>query len=65
MEWIIERLKEKTTYAGVFSLLAAIGVVVAPAQADAITTAAIAVIGVVLVFVKELEHKEVDADAGE
>jgi hypothetical protein len=58
MEWIIARLKEKTTYAGIFSLLAALGVTVVPEQAEAITTAAIAIIGAVLVFVDEKKEDE-------
>ena len=53
MEWIIDRLKEPTTYAGVFAGLTALGVQVAPELADAIMSAGIGVVGLVLVILKE------------
>lgn len=53
MEWIIDRLKEPTTYAGIFAGLAALGVQVAPEMADAIISAGIGVVGLVLVILKE------------
>lgn len=53
MEWILNRLKEPTTYAGIFAGLTAFGVQLAPELADAIMSAGIGVVGLVLVILKE------------
>ena len=53
MEWILDRLKEPTTYAGIFAGLAALGVQVAPELADAIISVGIGAVGIVLVILKE------------
>lgn len=53
MDWIIERLREPTTYAGIFSALTAFGVSVAPELSDAIMAAGIGAAGLALVILKE------------
>lgn len=53
MDWILDRLKEPTTYAGIFAGLTAVGVQIAPELADAIMSAGIGVVGLVLVILKE------------
>lgn len=53
MNWILERLKEPTTYAGIFAGLTAVGVQIVPELADAIMSAGIGVVGLVLVILKE------------
>ncbi len=53
MEWIIDRLREPTTYAGIFAVLTSLGVSVAPELADAIMATGIAATGLALVFIKE------------
>lgn len=54
MTWIIDRLKEKSTWAGIIGLVAATGVVaISPEQKEAILTAIGAITSAVLVFVQE------------
>ena len=54
MNWIIDRLKEKSTWAGLLGLLSAFGVYqFAPEQKEAILTAIGAITSAVLVFIKE------------
>lgn len=56
MEWLIERLQEKSTWAGVLGIIGAFGVYnFAPEQKEAILTAIGAITSAVLMFVKE--HK--------
>lgn len=45
--YVIERLKEPSTWRGVIMLLTAIGVPIAPAMADAIVAAGLAVAGLI------------------
>lgn len=54
MEWVISRLKEKSTWAGIIGLVVGTGVVaISPEQQEAILTAIAAITSAVLVFVKE------------
>lgn len=53
MEWILDRLHEPTTYAGIFAVLTSLGVSVAPDLADAIMSMGIAATGLALVIIKE------------
>ena len=53
MEWLIARLKEKTTWIGLTSLLGVAGVVVSPEQAEAIGLAAVAIVSAILTFTTE------------
>lgn len=53
MEWILDRLHEPTTYAGIFAVLTSLGVSVAPDLADAIMSTGIAATGLALVIIKE------------
>lgn len=52
-DYIIDRLHEPSTYAGVFGMLAAFGVAVKPELADAIIAAGVGVTGLALVLLKE------------
>lgn len=54
MNWIIERVQEKSTWAGLLGLISAFGVYqFAPEQKEAILTAIGAITSAVLVFIKE------------
>ena len=53
MNYILQQLKQKSTYAGILSLLSAFGLVVDPEQFAAIAAAVIAIVGVYETFRKE------------
>jgi uncharacterized membrane protein len=53
VEAILKRLKEKSTWAGVGTILALVGLKLEPEQFTAISTAVIGVIGLYEVFRKE------------
>lgn len=53
VDWIVDRLKEKSTWLGITALLSAAGVVLAPEQLDAIATAGVAIAGAIAIFTKE------------
>lgn len=53
IEYILERLKEKSTYVGIFALLSAAGVTVAPDMWAGIVAAASAVAGLALILIKD------------
>lgn len=53
MEWILDRLHEQSTYAGIFAVLTSLGVTVAPGLADAIMSMGIAATGLALVIITE------------
>ena len=53
MQFVLSRLKEPSTYAGLSVLLSLVGVNLAPEQASAIITTATALAGAVAVFVPE------------
>ena len=53
MEYLVARLKEKSTYSGILALLAAVGVAVDPEQFSAIAAAVMALVGVFEVFRRE------------
>lgn len=52
-DFLLERLHEPSTYAGIFGVLAAFGVAVQPELADAIIGAGIGVTGLALIIIKE------------
>jgi hypothetical protein len=53
-DWIISRLKEKSTWAGILGLLSAFGVYqFAPEQKEAVLTAIGAITSAILVFLNE------------
>lgn len=53
MNYIIERLKEKSTWAGIFGIIIALaGPIVSPEQQTALIQAGVAIAGVAAVFVK-------------
>lgn len=56
LQWIKDRLPEKSTQEGLVALLAAIGVTVNPQLLEAIATAAVAIIAVI-----QIVHKEAKA----
>ncbi len=51
-EWIADRLKERSTWLGLISLTAAIGVTLQPDQVDAVIAAGMAVGGLVAAFTR-------------
>ena len=51
--FIIERLKEKTTWYGIAGLLAAFGIALTPEQQDAITMFGLALASLIAIFTQE------------
>ena len=62
VETILKYLNQSSTYKGLFSVLAAFGVVLKPELADAIIACALGVIGLINVLVDE--HKTDKAEVG-
>lgn len=52
-EWIIDRLKERSTWLGLISFVTAIGISVNPAQVEAIVAAGMAAAGLVAAFTRD------------
>ena len=52
MQYLIERLKEPSTWRGIFMLLTALGLNIAPELQDSILQAGVALVGVVGVVTK-------------
>ena len=50
MNYVLERLKEKSTWRGLVALITALGVTLSPEQAEAIVACGLAAIGAVNVF---------------
>ena len=53
LDWLIDRLKEKSTWMGLTTALTAAGVAISPEMAETIMTAGVAVAGVLFVVTKE------------
>ena len=53
MDYLVSRLKEKSTYSGILALLSAVGLAIDPEQFSAIAAAVIALVGVFEVFRRE------------
>ena len=53
MDYLVSKLKEKSTYAGLLALLSAAGLVIDPEQFGAIATVIVALVGAFEVFRKE------------
>jgi hypothetical protein len=51
--YLIERLKEASTWRGLTALLTAVGVVLSPEQTNAVVSAGLALMGVLGVFTKD------------
>lgn len=52
LDWLIDRMRERSTWFGVVSLMTAIGISLSPAQIDAIAAAGMAVAGLVAVITR-------------
>lgn len=57
-KFILRRLKEPSTWAGIVTLLTVFGVTLSPEQAQALGTAGAAVVGALLVFTRESGEKD-------
>lgn len=53
IQYMLERLKEPSTWRGFFVLLTALGVQIAPEKIDAIVTVGLGVAGIIGVFVPD------------
>lgn len=53
LPWIAARLKERSTWLGIASLLSAVGVAIAPELQEAIISAGVAIGGLILVATKD------------
>lgn len=49
-KFLVARLKEGSTYAGLFTVLGVCGVAIAPEQKEAIITVCTAIVGAILAF---------------
>lgn len=58
MNWIINRLKEKTTWRGIVAAFTALGVSINPEQAAAIVSLGVAIAGAFEVFFKEPQSED-------
>lgn len=52
-KWILTRLKERTTWIGIFSVLAAAGLTLAPEVKEQVLQIGVAVVGLILMIMKE------------
>ena len=52
-KWVLDRLREKTTWIGLFSVVIATGAVVSPELQEAIANAGIYVVSVLIILLKE------------
>jgi len=52
-EYIVERLKEPSTWRGIVAFLTGIGVAISPEQKEAIITGGLALMGLLGVFTKD------------
>tara|TARA_B100000686_G_scaffold353795_1_gene460850 strand:- start:1910 stop:2089 length:180 start_codon:yes stop_codon:yes gene_type:complete len=53
LKFVLDRLKEKTTWIGLTGFVTALGVSISPEQAEAIAAAGVAIVGAILTFTKE------------
>jgi len=59
IEWILNRLREPSTWRGLVGGLSLVGVKLAPSQADSIITAGVAIIAAIEVFKKDANSPDV------
>ena len=64
MEYIMERLKEASTWRGIVALITAFGVALSPEQVEAIVAFGLALIGVIGVFTRDSKTIAVDPNKG-
>ena len=57
LKFVLDRLKEKTTWIGLTGFITALGVSISPEQAEAIAAAGVGVAGAILAFTKENKEK--------
>ena len=53
LNWLVDRIKEKTTWYGIVALVSAVGVTISPDLKEAIATAGIAIAGVIAAITAE------------
>jgi hypothetical protein len=58
MNWIKNRLKEKSTWRGIVAFLTALGVSLSPDQATSVVTAGVALVGVFEAFFKDPQSED-------
>lgn len=58
LKFITDRLKERSTWAGLTALLAAVGLALTPEQAEAIVAAGLALGGAIFAFTKDKDVKK-------
>ena len=55
--WLLQRLRERSTYVGLAAVASAAGIEVSSAQVDTVTTAALGLFGVVNMFVPDNKQR--------
>jgi hypothetical protein len=63
MKYILDRLKEPSTWRGLFAVLTALGIKLHPEMQEAILTTGLALIGMVNVFRKESNDPKPNPDS--
>jgi hypothetical protein len=63
MKYLLERLKEPSTWRGLFALLTAVGLKLHPEMQEAILTTGLALIGMINVFRKESDDTKPAANS--
>jgi len=58
MNWIKNRLKERTTWQGIISIITAIGIALNPEQKEAVISLGMAIVTAIWVFKKEPQSKD-------
>jgi hypothetical protein len=52
-DWIVDRLKERSTWLGIIGLITATGMALTPDQTAAITAGGVAIAGLIATFTKD------------
>jgi len=58
IDWVLNRLKERSTWAGIVSLAGAVGLSVAPELSEQIITAGLALVGIVAAILKDRDSPD-------
>lgn len=60
MDWIIDRLKERSTWMGLIGLISAAGVAIKPELQEAIISVGLSLVALVAVVTKDLKKTDVE-----
>ena len=52
--WLLDRLKERSTWVGIIGIITAAGVNISPEQTELIVTAGVAIVGAIMAFTADV-----------